>query len=162
MKSVGYSRSYPSVLGSEAIKGCDGIGVTQHDGNLSAFGAEGRLPLRAGLGLGCGHGSELDEAEGGGFFRRDSQAVTGRVARDLKNRRIAGDVSQAVDVREVGADAGQNVLEDGAVAREGGDLLVKVAGRGEGGHIVLHVGPIPTVESSYSVTSDMSTPRETA
>lgn len=155
MKRVRNSGGHAPVLRHELVERLDCLGVTQDDGNLPSLGAQGRLAL--GAGLGCGHELAVHVAEGVGFGARDPQAVAGRVAIDLKHGGVRRDVRQPVDRREVGPNSGQNIAKQPFDSREGRDLLGEVAVAGEGLHLCLRVGPIPTMCPSYSVTSDEST-----
>lgn len=169
MKRVGYSRSYPSVLGSEAIEGCDGIGVAQHDGNLAAFGAEGRLPLRSGLRGGHGsarHFAHVLKALIVGLHR--GQLHSGGFAAD---RHSFGDGEPALfhcNPHQRAALGTHGVSESAGFCETGSKFRVRLAkpgiyagaGGSDGfglGHFVLRVGPIPTMCPSYPVTSDKST-----
>lgn len=138
MKRITDSRRHAPVFCSETVKGGNGFGVAQHHGDLTALGAQDGLPLRSGLGLG-GHGLALGRSCAPLLHVGNATLGNFEAGPSMLNNAIHVDVKQAVGV---GFD-----LELGAA----GEVL----------HFVLRVGPIPTVETSYPVTSDKSTPNAT-
>jgi len=133
-------RSNAAVLLGEAVKGLDGFGVAQNNGNLPPLVPQGGLPFRAGLG---GHrllagGEEVAELISGDFVA--PEVTTGRD--ELANRAAVGDAQRT------------NTAERDGVA--GQQVCFGEVGKGEL-HGVLRVGPIPTMGRDYMVTSDAST-----
>lgn len=173
MKRIADGRRYPAVLCGETVKGCDGFGVTQDYGNLATLGAQGGLPLRSGFGLGhwsaCHFPHVLDalairlhrgQLDGGGLAPNRNRFGDGELALfngDPDQRPALGTkgVSESLRLGELGSESRIGLAQAGIDSGAGG-------GDGFGlGHFVLRVGPIPTVETSYPVTSDKSTPNAT-
>lgn len=151
MKRITDSRRHAPVFCSETVKGGNGFGVAQDYGNLATLGAQGGLPLRSGFGFRLGHGLADDEGESFAGLRLRVEIGTALVPKD-------GAEHGAVAARQLGRLGGGHglALLDMQVVGGGDDGVGEVVG-----HFVLRVGPIPTVETSYPVTSDKSTPNMT-
>ena len=139
MKGRSDSRRNAPMQALQPLKGFEGIGVSDDARDLSAAGRIGGLALRAGLGLHrLAHGREYDTA-----------VLCG-------NRFRAGKVIQpkgfAVRVDPNSFSLGSGEHESGE--RRGGVGRNLVSGAV---HVVLRVGPIPTMCLSSHVTSDRST-----
>lgn len=173
MKRIADGRRYPAVLCGEPFERGYRIGVAQDYGNLAALGAQGGLPLRSGFGLShwsaCHFPHVLDalgirlhrgQLDGGGLAPDRDRFGDGELALfngDPNQRPALGaqGVSESLRLGELGSESRIGLAKAGIDSGAGG---------GDGfllGHVVLPVGPVPTLETSYPVTSDKSTPTDT-
>lgn len=141
MKRVRNSGGHATVLERKQFERLDSISVAQDNGDLSAFGAVGSLPLRAGLGGGHGSGGRREH----GATSRGLH-VAGLRFGDVEAAPILGHVAP-----RLGGLLSHTRLDDFGKA-VGVDLWAC-----RGLHLYLRVGPIPTMWPSYPVTSDKST-----